>query len=255
MRMRVLITVKTYPLPSTTPLREIVCTAGVREDGTWVRLYPIDFRYRPYEKYGKYQWIELDAVKHKHDKRPETYSPTPDTMITLGEEIKSDSATWAARREIVLAQGTDTMCCLDDTSQFVKSLGIVKPREVVDLIVEGDDREWKADWQESMKTEWLFGPKQKPLEKIPFKFSYKFFCQNQNCSGHTKMIADWEIGQLYRSMRDKFGSEIAAAEKVKERFLSQLCAPDRDTHFFVGTEYRWGKWIILGVFWPKHSLF
>lgn len=44
---RVLVTVMTYPQPS---LRydEIVCTANVLEDGSLVRLYPIDYRYRPY---------------------------------------------------------------------------------------------------------------------------------------------------------------------------------------------------------------
>lgn len=42
-RMKVLITVKTYPIPSA-KYDELVCTAGVREDGSFVRLYPINFR-------------------------------------------------------------------------------------------------------------------------------------------------------------------------------------------------------------------
>ncbi|MYB37591.1 MAG: hypothetical protein F4Y26_09450 [Gammaproteobacteria bacterium] len=45
-RMRVLITVKTYPLPSQS-YDELVCTAGVLEDGSWVRIYPVPMKSRP----------------------------------------------------------------------------------------------------------------------------------------------------------------------------------------------------------------
>ena len=40
---RILVTVKTYPTLSR-KYGETVCTAGVREDGTWVRMYPVPFR-------------------------------------------------------------------------------------------------------------------------------------------------------------------------------------------------------------------
>lgn len=39
---KVLITVKTYPAISS-KYDELVCTAGFREDGTWIRIYPIQF--------------------------------------------------------------------------------------------------------------------------------------------------------------------------------------------------------------------
>ena len=37
---KVLITVKTYPTLSA-KYDELVCTAGFREDGTWIRIYPV----------------------------------------------------------------------------------------------------------------------------------------------------------------------------------------------------------------------
>lgn len=40
---RVLISVKTYPILSAT-YDELVCTAGFREDGSWVRIYPVPYR-------------------------------------------------------------------------------------------------------------------------------------------------------------------------------------------------------------------
>lgn len=99
----------------------------------------------------------------------------------------------------------------------------------------------------------LFGPDRKPLEKIPYKFSYKFKCGHAECHGHTNMIEDWEVGQLYRSMRDKHGDGKIACDKVKDKFLNQICAPDRDTHFFVGTVAGYPTWVILGTFWPKRE--
>jgi len=58
MKEKILITVKTYPTFST-KYQELVCTAGVNENGEWRRLYPIPFRqlYKD-KKYKKYQWIE-----------------------------------------------------------------------------------------------------------------------------------------------------------------------------------------------------
>jgi hypothetical protein len=46
-KTKVLITVKTYPAIST-KYDELVCTAGFLEDGSWIRIYPIQFRKRPY---------------------------------------------------------------------------------------------------------------------------------------------------------------------------------------------------------------
>jgi hypothetical protein len=42
-RKRVYIVVKTYPTIST-KYAELVCTAGILEDGSWIRLYPLRFR-------------------------------------------------------------------------------------------------------------------------------------------------------------------------------------------------------------------
>ena len=64
-RLKLLITVKTYPIPSK-KYDELVCTAGVTETGDFIRLYPINFRDLPFSKqYKKYQWIDVIAEKHQ----------------------------------------------------------------------------------------------------------------------------------------------------------------------------------------------
>ena len=40
---KILIAVKTYPTLSG-KYDELVCTAGFKEDGSWIRIYPIPFR-------------------------------------------------------------------------------------------------------------------------------------------------------------------------------------------------------------------
>ena len=62
---RVLVTVMTYPTLSKNHF-ETVCTAGFREDGSWIRIYPVPHRLLfQYDKpkYGKWQWIEADLEK------------------------------------------------------------------------------------------------------------------------------------------------------------------------------------------------
>ena len=249
--IRVLVTIKTYPLPSESH-GELVCTAGVREDGSFIRLYPIDYRYRPYwQWYDKYQWIELEVEKNEKDLRPESYRPVGRVIKPLEKLSRPGKDNWAKRKRYVFAKGVNNMCELEHNSREERSLAIIRPSQVVDFTVEPCERDWKPKWKKLFEQKMLFGPQQKPLEKIPYKFSYIFKCEEPLCTKHKMMIADWEIGELYRKMRDKFGSEEVAVEKVRDKFFSQICASEVDTHFFVGTILQYNAWVILGVFWPK----
>src|SRR4029078_9341054 len=77
---KVLITVTTYPLPSRS-YDELVCTAGVLENGQWIRIYPVPLQFlKGLRKDGKietfkYNWIELEVKKRTDDFRPESHSP------------------------------------------------------------------------------------------------------------------------------------------------------------------------------------
>ncbi|MBC7334578.1 MAG: hypothetical protein H5T85_09070 [Actinobacteria bacterium] len=245
-KLRLLVTVKTYPTPSKR-YREIVCTAGVKEDGSWVRLYPINYRYRDYSQwYKKYQWIEVDVTKHKKDPRPESFKPESDIKI-IGEPLSTKNA-WADRKKYVLAQGIKTMCWLLKQSQKAISLAVIKPSKVDDFYWEEVNKEWSEKQLQALNQLSLF-EENKPLEKIPYQFKYRFYCEEDDCRGHNMMIEDWEVMELYRRMCDRYGKS-EALKKVKEKFHSQICASDRDTYFFVGTVLQYGTWIIVGTFWP-----
>jgi len=68
------------------------------------------------------------------------------------------------------------------------------------------------------------------------------------------MIEDWEIGALYWKCVDGGASPDEACQKVKQKFLEQLCASGRDTHFYVGTIMAHPKTrVIIGVYYPKKT--
>jgi len=250
--VKVLITVKTYPQPHE-KYKELVCTAGVREDGSFIRLHPIAFRYKPYsQQYKKYQWIELEVEKNEEDKRPESYKQVEGTIIkTIGESI-STKKNWADRKKYVLARGVETMCHLEHLSQEQCSLGIIRPKVVEDFIYEETTRVWKPEQQKNLDQQNLFGDNLKPLKKIPYKFRYVFKCEEPNCTGHKKMITDWELGILFLNMYEKHQSEDIALAKVKETFMGKICSSNIDTHFFVGTvnPKKYKAWIVIGTFYP-----
>ena len=197
-KTKVLITVMTYPHPSQS-YRELICTAGVTEDGKWVRLYPIDYRYLPqHQKFRKYQWIEAELAEQgaKSDRRKESRKPSLDSIRLLGEPLDTKN-NWAARRNIIDKLPRHT---LNEFKMFYDqdqtSLGIVRPTRVLDLTIEEVNPDWKPAQQKALDQLRLFGPQPKSLAKIPFKFSYVFECEDSN-QPHKAMITDWELGVLY----------------------------------------------------------
>ncbi len=254
--LKVLITVKTYPIPSA-KYGELVCTAGVTEDGRLIRLYPVNFRDRPYSKqYRKYQWIEVEARHHTgRDFRKESYRPDCDTLTMLGEPIPS-KGNWLERSKYVLPVASTSMETLKDQQAIDEtSLGIIKPKVVHDLVVKPAERDWKPSFYQELRQARLWDDRtvsREPPRKVPFTFKYVFECDDPRCKGHRMMNEDWEVGALYWRLIDGGATEAEATGKVKQKFLADLCGPEKDTHFFVGTVLAHPKsWVVIGVYYPK----
>lgn len=100
----VLITVKTYPTPSSR-YGELVCTAGLLNGEEWIRIYPVPFRFlKDGRQFPKYSWITLDLERRRErDFRPESYRPRRgiDEPIQVGEVLGTQDA-WAHRKSFVL---------------------------------------------------------------------------------------------------------------------------------------------------------
>lgn len=250
-KTKVLVTVMTYPHPSK-GYQELVCTAGITEANEWVRLHPVDYRYRPkHQQFHKYQWIEvnLDSGGYGHDNRKESRRPELDSIRTLGEPLDTKND-WQARRAIIDRMPHHTVNQLKEIfDQDRISIGIVRPTKVLDLEIRSADPEWKPEWQSLFSQLRLFGPQQKMLKKLPYTFHYIFECEDSE-KPHTAMCEDWELGMLFLNEFSRLGSEEKAAESVKNKFLGELCRSDKETRFFMGTRFPYNVWLVLGVFWP-----
>jgi hypothetical protein len=239
---KVLITVKTYPTLSG-KYDELVCTAGFREDGSWVRIYPIPFRKKSYEeRYSKYDWIEIDLIKNTSDFRPESYRPySHDSEIKILKNIGTGKQRdWAVRKEIVLRNVYDDMSILIEEAkdkEVSTSLAVFKPTKILDFTVEEVDREWDKKKIEKLKANQdqtgLFENPEDLFEvvnKLPYKFKFTF----EDCNGKKSnmMIEDWEIGQLYwNSLKRHEGDEGLATDDVRKKYFDDF-AKTKDLYFF-----------------------
>lgn len=251
-KTKVLIIVMTYPHPSR-GYQELVCTAGITESHDWVRLYPIDYRYRASDqRFRKYQWITVDLwpTGAGNDSRRESRRPDLDSIRLAGEPLSTKND-WLERRKIIDALPHLTLNELKELySKERTSLGVVRPTKVHDLQIRvATEPEWKAEWKNLFLQKTLFGPPQKPLRKLPYSFHYVFECAD-SAKSHTAMCEDWELGALFLKESDRLGSDKVAADSVREKFLNELCGPNKDTRFFVGTHFPYNTWLVLGVFWP-----
>lgn len=267
-RERILITVKTYPTLSRKH-GELVCTAGVRADGSWIRLYPIPFRLLDYqERYAKFDWIETTLVKSASDPRPETFHPVDASDIVNHGNLGLDDK-WRERRRIILEKcqvQTRLADIIAGAHENRYSLTVFKPAKILDFVWEEDDRDWNPakiqqmrnhadqgelfaggddDWRQTFKL----------IPKLPYKFSYRF----ADAAGKESelQVLDWEVGALYwNCLKQCNGLESLALAKVRQKYLDAFRSTD--LHFFLGTtkEYHsWAlnPWVIIGVFPIPHK--
>ncbi len=247
-KKKVLIAVRTYPVPAKSSI-EASCTAAITDDGQWIRLFPVPYRLMDQEKrFSKWQWIDVNLLKAS-DSRPESYKLNIDT-IEVGEFVGTQN-NWRARRDVIKPLKRHSMCAIrqEREEKGAPTLGVFRPHEIKRLIIEPAAETWTAAEEAILKQDTLF--EKAPahtLEKIPFNFRYEFQCGEVECSGHTMMCTDWEMAEAYRSWRGKYGEEWATA--FRQKFETEMIQKN-DTHFFVGTVHQHpGSWIIVGLFYP-----
>ena len=261
---KVLITVKTYAAISS-KYDELVCTAGFLEDGTWVRIYPIQFRKKSYDQqYKKYDWIELDLLKNESDFRPESFRPhSHDTEIKIVGHLDTDY-NWAERKKFTLGKiyyNLSELIAEAHDKSICTSLAVFKPAKILDFTIEEVEREWDKNKIAKLEAERLqfnlFKQPENPFEvvkKLPFKFSYVF---EDNQGRKSKlMIEDWEIGQLFWNCLAKHnGDEFKAILDVKSKYFEDF-AKTKDLYLFLGTSQlhhyvSHNPFMIIGTFHPK----
>jgi len=259
---KVFITVKTYPTLSR-KYGELVCTAGFREDGSWVRIYPVPYRTGLDfdSQYKKYQWISLELERNMSDFRPETYRPSNVDDISLLEVVGTKDC-WRERKSLIFKgnkvyENLTELISLSKTENI--SLAIFKPKKILNFHVEQASAMWdlnklKEITNQSKQLNFLNGPEKifKIVPKIPFKFSYSFL----DIEGRKSklMIEDWETGQLYLNCLAKYSPE-EAVKKVREKYFTEFLSK-KELYLFLGTTLEHhtkrapNPFVITGIFYP-----
>ena len=252
---RVLVTVKAYPQPSKA-YRETVCVAGVTDEGKWIRLFPVTFRsLAEGAKFKTYAWITVQAWKTPRDPRPESYHIEPDSINV--ESIVAPGKDWMNRWDILRPLVSPSLEALRARQKQDKaSLGLIKPREILDLVIEpAEEQKWSSADLEKLLRQSLFDTEEQGhplrlLEKIPYRFAYRFLCDDPACTGHNLSIISWEVMESFRRWQTKYGEDWQ--RKFREKYWDFML--QRDLHFYVGNMASHPtSWLIIGLYYPPCS--
>lgn len=258
-RRKILIATKTYPSISV-KYKETVCTAGILLDDDenplqWIRIYPIRFRELEIDKrYPRWSIISAEIEKNEKDYRPESFRLV-DTSIEIIRKVSTEN-NWAEIKNFILPFKFSSP---KEIQEQKKSLGLIKPLSIEKYFCKPTEREWSAKQQavqDQLELLDLLEPTNpmSNLEKIPYKFGYKF----TDCDGiqHEYSISDWEIMQLYRKCRDKSNfpdlesREKDALEKVRQK-LEDSFMYEKDLHFIIGNlKNHANSFMIIGLVYP-----
>lgn len=258
---RILILCKTYPSPSAKHA-ETSCVAGMREDGTVVRLYPVPFRLiNDDRQFKKWQWITVRTEKSKNDHRTESHKLFVDT-IRCDPEPLSTADNWRARRALLdkLEVFSDFAAVQKAREERGVTLALLRPARVIGLDIRPTT---DPDWTDDEKAKLLQMQEQgalfdasdakslRMLRKIPYDFHYRYECDRATGPiGHRHKIVDWEIGALYWNVHREQGPHWEKPFRQKiEREL-----PAKDLMFLMGTIHRFpDQWLIVSLIYPPRQ--
>ena len=250
---KILIVVKTYPAPAKKGV-EVSCTAGITEEGQWIRLFPIPYRFLDSDKrFRKYQWIEAEVARSS-DPRPESYKINFKSIKILSDPLSTRDG-WVDQKDLIEPLKAHCLCCLKEARDRDKrpTLGFYKPKKIRRLILqEEDDPNWSESDLAKLRQTSKFGraPEQM-LKKIPYKFIYQVFCDERDCRGHRLSCTDWDICDTYLKWKDKY--PVDWKFELREKFEREMIERN-DTHLFVGTlRAHPANWIIVGLFYPPKN--
>jgi hypothetical protein len=258
---KVLITTKSYPTISS-QYDEQLSIAGFREDGVFIRIYPIPFSRKSFdEQFRLYDWIELDLVRHPRDFRLESWKPAnPDAPLKVTGHLGTEDH-WRERKEIVLKtiyRNFSTLLVEAKHEAFYTSLAVFKPTRIIGLEIENVEGEWDSERLEKLEEEkdrgQVFEQPENPfavMKKLPYRFSFHF---TDDKNQEIKLpFEDWELGAFYWKVQKKQGEEKAIKE-IRKRYLQDY-ARHTDLHFFLGTTQQVHAsskqpFTIIGLFHP-----
>lgn len=255
---RILILAKTYPSPSAQYV-ETSCVAGISQDGSMRRLYPVPFRMiEEGHQFKKWQWIDVRIEKANKDHRPESHKLYVDT-ITCGDVIDTKKE-WTGRWEWL-----DKIPAFESFEAIESgrladglSIALLRPKRLLGLdITKARHQEWTDEEKAKLMREQMQGDlfseaeakrQVKELRKVPFDFHYRYVCDTpEGEKEHKHKIVDWEAGALFWNCRHDHG--VDWEEPFRAKLEGQLGG--KDLMFLMGNQHRFqDQWLIISLVYP-----
>ena len=273
MKKRVLVTVLTYPCPSEKYV-ETVCTAGITEEGDWIRIYPLKLRLLQ-NSLSKFNWYDFDIEKRPPNKdfRKESFHILGDPDCNSIDWIKPTRKGWQERKSICV----DKVGCYSNINHLIDDSNI-KKKDFISLATFKPTRVIDFYWEKKKDLDQLDRKKEEILKKfhdqsdlfaegdipeywkmaksIPYNFKYRFEDDEGNIANLS--VEDWEVCMLYLNCIKTGDDEETALQKVKHRYYDDFIKTD--LYFFMGTRYEDHRrnlphpYSIIGVFHPPKEL-
>jgi len=235
---RILVLVRAIPEKSER-YEYLICVAGINERNEWRRLYP--FKFSNGERlvdFGKKDLINVTLADPDNDTRRES------RKVITHENLNSQ-----LNDEEVLQRIVPMVSSIEKLKKENASLGVIKPELTgIDVIINSTDI--YDDQTYFLLVDDYLDLEKREKVKIPVELRYRFKCKNEpECKGHNIILIDWELNELARNVMRREKDKKIMENKIKNKFFDFM--KTRDLYFFMGTHFRYGTWIIIGLFYPQ----
>lgn len=233
---RVAILIKAVPRASK-KYGETVCCAGVTENGTWKRLYPVRFRQLSgSSQFRRWDWISYRYRRPTDDARLESCHVFEDTIEVVGA-VQPEARAELLDRLIVSSAS--------EAAANNQSLAIVRPRSLRFIFKKKNQSLIEAERQLFAKagrqTSFL-DAELAVFDPLPYAFAFRF---EDGAGRHTYQCSDWETQATFWRWREQYG-EIKALELLSARYNDEY--PKKGVVFALGNVLKRPHiWQLLGV--------
>ncbi|MBX3227092.1 MAG: hypothetical protein KIT84_35845 [Labilithrix sp.] len=230
----------TYPAYSN-KYTELVCTGAIDEETKrLVRIHPLPKRYLDEENdFRTFQRARVRWQHNRHDPRPESMRVDFRTVEPLDVIAAKEQTRRRSYVETSPSMAASVEELQDLNRRFKTSLGIVVPKEIVDVKVRRRTEEERQEW---LATESTFLSQKtlefvRPPKRIAFpeaEFIVWFRCNDSRCTEpHRMSLKSWPIHEGYRKMVEKGDPDRDG--KALAQMEAEFDLAKRDVFLFLGT--------------------
>jgi len=219
---------------------EVVCCAGMDNDGNWLRLYPVSFKtLEESQKFKRWDRIQFKWRLPNDDSRVESRRVDQHTIEIIGSLLKRERSAFLSRSIVT---------SLEREREAGRSFALLQS-EILDFSAEKKSSEelseerTRFDNMRIQAAQDLFNTEKIiPHVPCPFKFKYKYRTEDGLREGTCQ---DWEIEATYFKWSRRYGEQ-QAIERMIQRFGEEY--PEKGMLLAMGTHRHWkDRWLINGV--------